>query len=239
MELVIMGKKNKKKNIEPEQVVSYRTKEDIFEEHFKYLLYKKRPAETSKDFENLSGYNFLWWGVDRHGYIFNVFNVGSGAIPKVVVNNIDVQNLADFYFNNFLEFSTSENIKVDKSDYFYDDIGESEILLARKGIFSFITNIGSFDPVGRKEFEKYPYWHKKLVAPLVPIKLNYLDDRIQQLMSLFIFDVDVKNNKFIELGYDSKTYKNNLFKRNFPKEWGWRLTIMKSSETILKEHSGI
>lgn len=234
-----MGKKKNKKNKESEKVISIRTAEDIFEENFKYFLYKKSSSEMSKDFENLSGYNVHWWGVDRQGYIFNLWNLGSGAIPKVVVNNLAIQGLADFYFDNILEFSTSENIKVDKSDYFYDDIGESEILLARKGIFSFITNIGSCDPVGRKEFEKYPYWHKKLVAPLVPIKLNYLDDRVQQLMSLFIFDVDVKNNKFIELGYDSKTYKNNLFKRNFPKEWIWRLNIAKSSETILKEHSGI
>ncbi len=234
-----MGKKKNKKNKESEKVISIRTAEDIFEENFKYFLYKKSSSEMSKDFENLSGYNVHWWGVDRQGYIFNLWNLGSGAIPKVVVNNLAIQGLADFYFDNILEFSTSENIKVDKSDYFYDDIGESEILLARKGIFSFITNIGSCDPVGRKEFEKYPYWHKKLVAPLVPIKLNYLDDRVQQLMSLFIFDVDVKNNKFIHLGYDSKTYKNNLFKRNFPKEWIWRLNIAKSSETILKEHSGI
>ena len=192
-----MGKNKKKKNKEPEQVISIRTVEDIFEENFKYFLYKKSSSEMSKDFEDLSGYNVHWWGVDRQGYIFNLWNLGSGAIPKVVVNNLAIQDLADFYFDNILEFSTKENIKLFPNDYYYDFVSKYEILLAQKGIFYFEAVIDYCDPRGHKIFVEHPYWYRKLVSPVKPIHIDSLDNRVQILMSYFRFDVDVKNNDYI------------------------------------------
>ena len=106
-----MGKNKKKKNKEPEQVISIRTVEDIFEENFKYFLYKKSSSEMSKDFEDLSGYNVHWWGVDRQGYIFNLWNLGSGAIPKVVVNNLAIQEKISNFFQMIIIMILFLNMK--------------------------------------------------------------------------------------------------------------------------------
>lgn len=198
-----MGKKKNKKNIKSEQMLS--------EEYEKNLT--PNLGEMGDWFEG-HPFEHTWIGVDKRGYIFYASSGGPATIPKVVTDNYELQQELKDYFTNMLDFSTSEVIKVDKDYYLYDDIEEFEISFARKGIFYFdlVWGYHRFPGYpGYEEFSKHPYFLRKMISPLKPIHISNLNYQIQELMSLFVFDVDVNCN-YIYVDRKSKTYKYNLFK---------------------------
>ena len=145
----------------------------------------------------IAGYEITWWGVDKNGYIFHCLSAGTTHVPKVIVDQNEAQSLAGEYFSGILEVSTKSTILFSPANFFFDFVSEYEILLATKGIFCFDAVLNYCDPQGHEVFEKYPYWYKKLAAPVEPIHIDSLDKRVQILMSYFRFDVDVKNNDYI------------------------------------------
>ncbi len=197
----------KKKNIKSEQILS--------EEYEDNLTITKHLGELGYWFE---GHKFEddWFGVDKRGHIFYAYSNGPATIPKVVTDNWQLQLELKDYFLNMLDFSTSEIIKVDKTYLLYDIIdNEIEITLARKGIFCFHILDGYNllkEDSEYEEFQKYPYFLRKIIAPAQPINITSLNYQIQELMSSFVFGVDVNCN-FIYLDRKSKTYKHSLFKK--------------------------
>ena len=197
-----MGKKKNKKNIKLEQI--------LFEDY-------KHLGEMGDEFE---GHKFEndWFGVDKKGYIFYASSGGPATIPKIVTDNWQLQLELKDYFANMLDFSTSEIIK----DYIYESSKDAfvedytfEISLARKGIFYFYILDDYLLRPGEPEYEefsKYPYFLKKIIAPAQPIRISNLNYQIHELMSLFVFGVDVNCN-YIYIDRKSKTYRYSLFNK--------------------------
>lgn len=152
---------------------------------------------SKEDYFSIIGYEVPWWGVDKNGYIFRCLSAGCPNVPKVVIEQGEAQSLADEYFSGILEVSTKSTILFSPADFFFDFVSKYEISLATKGIFCFEAVLDYCNSQGHEVFKKYPYWYKKLAAPVEPIHIDSLDKRVQILMSYFRFDVDVKNNDYI------------------------------------------
>ena len=145
-----------------------------------------------------------WWhAVDKNGYIFCCITSGTPNIPEFACLDDDKNN----FLNKFFIFDFDKEKKLENFDSIPDEvfkkmiidtfIEDDNFILALKGITSFDTIVNYLNPKRRAEFDKYPYWYKKVTQPIELLHFDQLPEDIQKIMdSRRMNDVDVTKTDY-------------------------------------------
>ena len=136
--------------------------------------------------DDISCSNIRWYGVDKNGYIFSCTTAnGSYNIPEFACCDSEETVFLDRFFI----------FKFDKKT----DVPNFQSIppeLDLKGITCFDTLIEDFDSGNEKEFNKYPYWYKKISQPNELLHFDQLPKNIQKLMNSHRMDIDIQKEDY-------------------------------------------
>lgn len=136
--------------------------------------------------------DIMWFAVDECNHIFVCTSGGCGVIPEFVCRSREEAELLEEYFLTELVESTQEShvIQFEKTNSLIEDFR----LLSRKGIFCFDV---SMTP------NCYSRRYIKYIEPVLPIRLECLPERIQEIMADHRIPVDVSQSPYIDLKNDN------------------------------------